>query len=710
MLRKIFLAFVLIFTISKSFGDTTKAQVFSENGIHFGNESLYENDTVNVEDNGRVIARTLSLPEFEEPVKIEAHLEVKSYLDPELTNGDQGDPWDRSGTIYLSVPGMENIELLKFITGFGGHSNLKNDVSNLAPLLQGDAKINAFIDTWVSPGWHVDLELIYVPIDTVENPDWANGLYYDSGLSKGEVTDQNPGRDITIPDSHERMNLVYYTSGHSTEGSEFDEFHKRDNVIYIDGQEIYRYTPWRTDCENFATQNPYSGWWYEGSQKVYSYELSRSGWCPGDKVEPVILDVSEKLTTGEHRIRWAVEDIGENTAYWRVSSYLTGYGDITDWQPEKIEVTSSASGNMVIPGTIVSLRIDLVDQFGNLVPYSDNTVKIRSDSSSAKFSLDQNEWKDSLEINIQHGSALVWVKSDQEGEIPISVQEISTATPLDSPEDIIISYFKPDIEEKVNFALTATATADCECASSETAFHGIDGSLETKWCCNDGAPNWLKVELQDTTAIDYFVLYNAGAGQAPAGDPGSGDNSSMNTQSYKIQKLNNGEWKNLIVETDNPANEAGDISFHKLDQPVDIKTVRLYTDLPSTSRIYEFEIYNLDSTETSDLDNDPSDCILSPDDFELLSNYPNPFNSATQIKFFIPLYGKVSVAIFDSQGRKVKSLLNGKLRKGFHTLKWKGNNEKGNSLSSGVYFISVKYSNKVQNFQKQKIQTSTYLK
>ena len=682
---------MLFLIISIAYGDTTTVHVFNDNGIHFGNESLYENDTVDVEDNGRVIARTLSLPEFQEPVKITAHLDVKSYLDPELTNGDQGDPWDRSGTVFLSVPGMENIELLKFITGFGGHSNLSNDITNLAPLLQGEATIKAFIDTWVSPGWQVDFELIYTLVNTAENPDWANGLYFDSGLSKGEVTAQDPGLDVTIPEGHDRMKLAYYTSGHSTEGSELDEFHKRDNVIYIDGQEFYRYTPWRTDCENFGSQNPYSG--YFDDLGMYSYEFPRSGWCPGDKVEPVVLDVSDKLAPGEHRIRWAVEDIGENTAYWRVSSYLTGYGDVSSWQADKIEAMSSASDNMVMPGTIISLRIDLVDEFGNCVPYSDNTIKISSDSSAAKFSFDQNEWQDSLEVNIEHGSILVWVKSDQEGEIPVSVQEINTSDPLNSPEDIKINYFKPDIEDKINYALTATATADCECASSETAFHGIDGSLETKWCCNDGAPNWLKVELLDTTAIDYFVLYNAGAGQAPAGDPGKGDNSSMNTQSYKIQRMINGEWEDLVIETDNPATEAGDISFHKLDQPVEIKTVRLYTDVPSTTRIYEFEIYNLDSVETSGFEDDNSDCIMSPDDFELLENYPNPFNSATQIKFFIPIYGKVNAAIYDSQGRKVKSLLQGKLRKGYHTINWKGTNNKGNNLSSGVYFISIKNSN-----------------
>ncbi|MCF7885742.1 MAG: discoidin domain-containing protein [Candidatus Marinimicrobia bacterium] len=689
--------------------DTTTVTIFDDIGIHYGDESKYETDSVKVENMGNIIARTIELPEFQGPVKIIAHLIVKSYLHPSLTDGEEGDPWDRAGTVFLSVPGMENIELLKFITGFGGKSDLTHDVTNLAPLLQGETTIKALIGTYSSPAWQVNFELKYIPIDTLENSDWANGIYYETDLRRGDVTAEEPSRNVTIPQDQDRIELIYYTSGHSTEGDEYDEFHKRDNVIYIDGKEMYRYQPWRTDCENFEKQNPYSGSWSQGGRIVYSYEFSRSGWCPGDKVYPVVLDVTDELTPGEHKIQFAVENIGARTGYWRLSSYLSGLGNIENWQPSEIEITSSGANQIVMTETPVSIRIDLIDRYGNIVPFTNKTIKISSDSTFAKFSNNKNNWQNTLNVEIEHGSALVWLRSDKAGQIPVKVEEIDTENPLSAPDPIFINYSKPEFSDKINFALSATASADGECATSETAFHAIDGSLETKWCCNNGAPNWLKVELQDTTAIDYFVLYNAGAGQAPEGDPGHADNSGMNTQSYKIQRLNNGEWEDLIIEADNPTTTDGNICYHKLDQPIFMKTVRLYTDKPVTSRIYEFEIYNLDSTVT-DIASDCNDCKGSPEKFELLQTYPNPFNSSTQIKFSIPNYGRVNVTIFDAQGRKIKSLLKGKLRKGVHSLVWNGKNEEGNSLSSGIYFISIKYYDQVKKYRSLRVARSTYLK
>ena len=694
---------LLLFNIIFAANNKQVVNIFDEDGIHFGDESKYETDSIEVEENGRIIARTLELPEYQQPVKITAHLVVKSYLHPSLTDGEKGDEWDRAGSIYLSSPGMENIELLKFITGFGGKSELKNDVTNLAPLLQGKTTIKAFIDTWVSPGWEVDFDLIYTPVDTINNADWANGVCYEQHLTKGA---EEQSRNITIPSGQDKIKLFYYTSGHGKK----DEFLTRDNVIYIDGQEIYRYEPWRTDCEKFEKQNPYSGYWNEDGERVYSYELSRSGWCPGDKVKPVVLDVTDKLSPGEHTIRFAVENIAANTGYWRVSSYLSGKGNVKNWEPEKIKVVSSANEKIVIPGTAVSVRLDIVDKFDNIIPMTDKSFKVNSDSSCAKFSLDQETWKDSLNIEVDHGSALIWIKSDKEGKIPINISDINQENSISNPDKIMINYSRPDLDNKKNFALNATATADDETNSDESASHAIDGSLETKWCCNNGAPNWLKVEFQDSIALNYFSIFHAGASQAPEGYPGHADNSSMNTQSYKIQRKKNGQWQNLITVKDNPTTEAGNISYHKLDQTVLTKTIRLYTTKPSISRIYEFKMYNLDSTNTNAINNDCGNCSSSSKKFNLLANYPNPFNSNTNIKFFIPNYGKVNISVFNIKGSKIKTIMRGKLRKGTHKFSWNGKNDLNRYASSGVYFVSIKYTNGLNKINKHIVERITYLK
>ncbi len=76
--------------------------------------------------------------------------------------------------------------------------------------------------------------------------------------------------------------------------------------------------------------------------------------------------------------------------------------------------------------------------------------------------------------------------------------------------------------------------------------------------------------------------------------------------------------------------------------------------------------------------------------FRLLPNYPNPFNPATTVHFVLPEARKVTVEIFDVQGRKVRFLWNGELPAGEHRLLWNGKNDAGLPLSSGLYWCRVR--------------------
>jgi hypothetical protein len=121
--------------------------------------------------------------------------------------------------------------------------------------------------------------------------------------------------------------MHYLSSGHCTDGRADDEFITKDNVITIDGNEVYRFRPWRDDCLRFRTINPYCRRWSDGS---WSSDYSRSGWCPGDLVTPVEIDLTEYLSPGRHAIGFRVEEIrpkgeDDHLGYWRVSGYLLGW-------------------------------------------------------------------------------------------------------------------------------------------------------------------------------------------------------------------------------------------------------------------------------------------------------------------------------------------------------------------------------------------------
>lgn len=80
---------------------------------------------------------------------------------------------------------------------------------------------------------------------------------------------------------------------------------------------------------------------------------------------------------------------------------------------------------------------------------------------------------------------------------------------------------------------------------------------------------------------------------------------------------------------------------------------------------------------------------------KLQSNYPNPFNPSTTIKFSLKDDSQVELAIFNVKGQKIKTLKNEHLTKGVHTVEWNGKDSSGNSCASGVYFYRLNANNKI---------------
>ena len=77
-----------------------------------------------------------------------------------------------------------------------------------------------------------------------------------------------------------------------------------------------------------------------------------------------------------------------------------------------------------------------------------------------------------------------------------------------------------------------------------------------------------------------------------------------------------------------------------------------------------------------------------PKNFGLNSVYPNPFNSGCKIRITTLLDERVSLTVYDTLGRKVRSLVHHPLRSGEHHISWDGKDAHGNSVTSGVYIIN----------------------
>jgi phosphoribosylformylglycinamidine (FGAM) synthase PurS component len=78
----------------------------------------------------------------------------------------------------------------------------------------------------------------------------------------------------------------------------------------------------------------------------------------------------------------------------------------------------------------------------------------------------------------------------------------------------------------------------------------------------------------------------------------------------------------------------------------------------------------------------------------LLQNIPNPFENTTMIKYIIrDPESKVVLMVYDSQGRKVKTLVNDSKTAGEYFVQWDGKDENKNLLPEGLYFCTLKNGN-----------------
>ncbi|MFH1865260.1 MAG: M6 family metalloprotease domain-containing protein [Candidatus Eisenbacteria bacterium] len=89
---------------------------------------------------------------------------------------------------------------------------------------------------------------------------------------------------------------------------------------------------------------------------------------------------------------------------------------------------------------------------------------------------------------------------------------------------------------------------------------------------------------------------------------------------------------------------------------------------------------------TTGIDDEP----FSVDRLAIRQNAPNPFNPTTKIAFNVPTEGgRVTLTVYNVNGRVVRRLVDGPLVAGPHSVVWNGRDDGGESLASGVYFARL---------------------
>ncbi len=258
------------------------------------------------------------------------------------------------------------IELLRFITPFGvGHFSQEadahrkpvyipewaeevkweRDISQLLQLVDNSFYIGIWIDSWTKEGYVLDLSLHYSnrPKKQVRTKSLINTVSYVDGQSLPAFFDTSAlDQDFSFDKPVKNVKLHYTTSGHGGH-SGGDEFSKRSNRLILNDELLMDFIPWRNDCASFRRFNPSSGVWLKKDSATYidfeakkykvkqieeriaSSDLSRSNWCPGSVVDPIIVELGD-MRAGDHKMRIEIDaSPAEKNKYnhWLVSAYLT---------------------------------------------------------------------------------------------------------------------------------------------------------------------------------------------------------------------------------------------------------------------------------------------------------------------------------------------------------------------------------------------------
>ncbi|NOZ04717.1 MAG: hypothetical protein GXO92_09005, partial [FCB group bacterium] len=82
---------------------------------------------------------------------------------------------------------------------------------------------------------------------------------------------------------------------------------------------------------------------------------------------------------------------------------------------------------------------------------------------------------------------------------------------------------------------------------------------------------------------------------------------------------------------------------------------------------------------------------LYPDRYSLSQNYPNPFNPQTSILITLEDAARVDLVVYNLLGQEVYRLADHEYRPaGYHNFIWKGLNQNGERVASGVYFYAAR--------------------
>ncbi len=110
-----------------------------------------------------------------------------------------------------------------------------------------------------------------------------------------------------------------------------------------------------------------------------------------------------------------------------------------------------------------------------------------------------------------------------------------------------------------------------------------------------------------------------------------------------------------------------------------------YKDLGLATGKYNYRLKQIDYAGNAEYYNLSTEVIIGkPANFSIGQNYPNPSNPKAKIDYQVPFDSKLSIKVYDIQGREVNILYDGFSEAGYYSIEFDGT-----SLASGIYFYRI---------------------
>jgi hypothetical protein len=137
------------------------------------------------------------------------------------------------------------------------------------------------------------------------------------------------------------------------------------------------------------------------------------------------------------------------------------------------------------------------------------------------------------------------------------------------------------------------------------------------------------------------------------------------------------------------------LQLHLLDtaanMKIDLVSDSVYTFQLSDTQLYrQFKIY---AGDAEFMQQHEEELPEQPTDYELVQNFPNPFNGSTIISYQLENGADVNLAVYNLLAQKVKQLQQGWQESGFYQVRWDARDDQNVELGTGVYILRLETSN-----------------